>query len=146
MSAVGCGNEPRAVCVLHHFGVFGHSASESARDHLWRFIRNGGDEDDEWSRWLDGGAWYVEVHLTHAAFEEERERVLCELHTAQIACQWRRVWRERAFQVCVALQELSLPVLQTVMILDELDTAVKDTKLHVKWDVARTVKHRSSVQ
>jgi hypothetical protein len=50
--------------------------------------------------------------------------------------------KDRATEICVALQSLRLPALITVMILDESwQVLTKLVPLHLKWKIATTIKH-----
>lgn len=137
-----------ACCVLLHSGASKYEASSSVLGQLRDALdANPGDAWTHfWASWLDDDddEFDVNDHMTRAAFEAERDEVCRQLYAAQTACQWRRVWRERAFEACVALQALALPVLQTVAILDALDEAVERVEFHVKWTFAQTVKHAFS--
>jgi hypothetical protein len=60
------------------------------------------------------------------------------------------VWRSRDFvaplaraltEICIALDALLLPALQTVLIFDHLEPQAHNVKLHTKWRVVCAVKH-----
>lgn len=53
---------------------------------------------------------------------------------------WRRL-RARLAEICIALDSLALPALQTVLIFDQLEPQAHNVKLHTKWRVVCAVKH-----
>jgi hypothetical protein len=53
---------------------------------------------------------------------------------------WRRL-RARLTEICIALDALLLPALQTVLIFDHLEPQAHNVKLHTKWRVVCAVKH-----
>jgi hypothetical protein len=79
--------------------------------------------------WLISCEW--SGRLPDAAAVETARRALEHERFAQA--------RERFFVVCVALQNLHLPAIQTCGILDEVDP--RDIALHHRWRIATLVKH-----
>lgn len=53
---------------------------------------------------------------------------------------WHRL-RALLTTVCIALHDLDLPAIQTVMIFDHLEPQAQQVKLHTKWRVVCAVKH-----
>jgi Leucine-rich repeat (LRR) protein len=53
---------------------------------------------------------------------------------------WHRL-RAALTMICIALHELDLPAIQTVLIFDHLEPQAQQVKLHTKWRVVCAVKH-----